>query len=335
MGSNTTETCHYYPSANQRLLRTIPYLPFLLRKLLHIIFFGNIFYGVAAVLLAMETASKLPLPALDWRFYLLLGLGTIFFYTESYSFDPAPQQGNLRAQWIFLHKKWLMAGQWVMALFCLLLVGLLLIAYRNNLANLGWQSWLVAACFPLVAVLYYGLSFPGVFHVNIRKHGFLKPLIIGFVWTGAVVIYPILMALLQHNFQLSLGWPIIWYFTHNLMFITVLCVLFDIKDYAADHNAALKTYVVKHGLRSTIFRFVLPLVVAGMVTYWAFWLPQKMTGFRLVFNFLPFVLLLWVAYSMHRRQSILYYLLVIDGLMIVKAGLGIASIWLSGSVGNS
>jgi hypothetical protein len=36
-------------------------------------------------------------------------------------------------------------------------------------------------------------------------------------------------------------------------------------------------------------------------------------------NIIPFVALLIVAYSMHRRQSILYYLIAIDGLMLLKA----------------
>jgi hypothetical protein len=42
----------------------------------------------------------------------------------------------------------------------------------------------------------------------------------------------------------------------------------------------------------------------------------------------PFVLLIRVAFSMKRRRPILYYLIIIDGLMLVKAVFGsIAMIW--------
>jgi hypothetical protein len=40
---------------------------------------------------------------------------------------------------------------------------------------------------------------------------------------------------------------------------------------------------------------------------------------------IPFVALIAVAYSMHRRKSIFYYLIVIDGLMLVKALCGITA----------
>ncbi|MGL1386138.1 hypothetical protein ACSTJO_00160, partial [Vibrio parahaemolyticus] len=45
---------------------------------------------------------------------------------------------------------------------------------------------------------------------------------------------------------------------------------------------------------------------------------------RIIFNTIPFILLIIVAWSMHRRKSILYYLAVIDGLMLIKALCGIA-----------
>ena len=296
-----------------------------LRQFFYTIFYGNFFYGIAAVLLAMETAAKLPLGRLDWEFYVLLGLGTTFFYTESYSFDPAPKPGNKRADWIFKYRRILMAGQWIMGLLCLALAVSILIEYNEAIRQFNIGEWGMAIFFPLAAILYYGLSFPGVFKLNIRQNGFTKPFVIGMVWTGAVTIYPILMWALQSGELPDYSWRMLWYFTHNLMFITVLCVLFDIKDYAADHNADLKTFVVQHGLRSTIFRFVIPLVVLGICSYLAFWLPREIPHGRLLTNLIPFFLLLLIAYGMQKRRGILYYLAVIDGMMVAKALLGIAS----------
>jgi hypothetical protein len=112
---------------------------------------------------------------------------------------------------------------------------------------------------------------------------------------------------------------------HNWMFITVLCILFDIKDYAADHNRQLKTFVVRVGLRRVIYGIVWPLVVTGMVALFAFMLLRTFSLAGMVMNVLPMIALLMVAQSMQQRRPIEYFLVAIDGLMIVKALFGMLS----------
>ena len=103
------------------------------------------------------------------------------------------------------------------------------------------------------------------------------------------------------------------------MFISVLCIMFDIKDYAMDYNAQLKTFVVKFGLRKTIFFIIIPLSLIGFGTFLTFGYVNHFPMQRLFFNGIPFLLLIAVAYSLHHRKSVLYYLIIIDGLMLVKA----------------
>jgi 4-hydroxybenzoate polyprenyltransferase len=112
---------------------------------------------------------------------------------------------------------------------------------------------------------------------------------------------------------------------HNWMFITVLCILFDIKDYAADHNRQLKTFVVRVGLRRVIYSIVWPLVVTGMVALFAFMLLREFSLAGMVMNVLPMIALLMVTQSMQQRRPIEYFLVAIDGLMIVKALFGMLS----------
>jgi 4-hydroxybenzoate polyprenyltransferase len=110
------------------------------------------------------------------------------------------------------------------------------------------------------------------------------------------------------------------------MFITLLCIMFDIKDYAADHNEQLKTFVVEYGLRRTIFYILIPLAAIGLGTFVLYAAIRHFPLLRILVNTIPFILLIIVAYSMHRRKNILYYLAIIDGLMLVKALCGIAGI---------
>ncbi len=110
------------------------------------------------------------------------------------------------------------------------------------------------------------------------------------------------------------------------MYITMLCIMFDIKDYAADHNHQLKTFVVRYGLRKTIFYILIPLTLVGLGTFLMYALLRNFPLLRILINTIPFILLIIVAYSMHRRKSILYYLAIIDGLMLAKAVCGIIGI---------
>lgn len=110
------------------------------------------------------------------------------------------------------------------------------------------------------------------------------------------------------------------------MYISVLAIMFDIKDYADDANRHLKTFVVQTGLRKTIFLIVLPLTTIGLIAFSIFAFKSSFTLPHYFINLVPFLLLLWVAYSMHRRKPILYYLIIIDGLMLVKGICGILGV---------
>ena len=109
------------------------------------------------------------------------------------------------------------------------------------------------------------------------------------------------------------------------MFISVLAILFDIKDYAADHNLQLKTFVVRAGIRTTIFLVIIPLTLAGLLSLVVFASLQSFPPLRIAINCIPFMALLAVAFSMQRRKAIIYYLAVIDGLMLLKAVCGIVA----------
>src|SRR5207244_4832441 len=89
-------------------------------------------------------------------------------------------------------------------------------------------------------------------------------------------------------------------FIKNFMFVTVLCIMFDIKDYAADHNLQLKTFVVKAGLRKTIFLILIPLSLLGLSSFILFGVIRHFSILKILLNVIPFLFLIMVAYSIHR-----------------------------------
>ena len=95
------------------------------------------------------------------------------------------------------------------------------------------------------------------------------------------------------------------------------------QDYPTDANKHLRTFVVRYGLRNTIFSILIPLLLIGLISLGVFAYFKGFGWPQVLCNVLPFLLTIYVAYSMHRRKNIMYYLMVIDGLILFKAICGI------------
>lgn len=203
----------------------------------------------------------------------------------------------------------------------------ILLRYGGELKHLSGRQLLLTVPFPLLGILYYGISTAG-HRYSLRNIGWMKPFLIGFIWAGLVTVYPIVFAQLTQKVDLGFSLIQLLLFIKNFMFVTVLCIMFDIKDYATDANQQLKTFVVKAGLRHTIFYILIPLCIAGLGCFLLYGFTHGFSGMKIFLNAIPFLLAIAVAYSLHKRKSILYYLILIDGLMLVKALCGItAMLW--------
>ncbi len=290
--------------------------------------FGNYFYGICAIALSIEASLQQGSSLNSRTYYLLVFVATVLYYTHAYIAEPDSEPGNQRSAWYHTHRQFVKYTQLIFTVV-LLITGMdLLEANWSHLKYTSLLLWVMAGLFPLVAALYYGSLTPGRATNSLRKQGWLKPFFIGFVWAGAVTIYPVLFYSIEEGIPYIPGLVSILLFVKNFMFITMLCIMFDIKDYAADHNLHLKTFVVSLGLRKTIFYIIIPLSIIGLGTFIVYAVLRDFPFLRIVINTIPFILLIIVAYSLHRRKSILYYLAIIDGLMLAKAICGIIGITL-------
>lgn len=293
-------------------------------KIIRFIFFGNYFVGILAVALTMEATFQLRLPFNSLNYYLLLFLAPTIYYTYAYNkVSNQPSATNPRTQWYFEHKKLINRSQIILSMVCVLLAVNLLYDNFVNILNLPLIYWIAIGMIVIAAAFYYGLLPRSFLKFNLRSTGWFKAFVIGFVWACCANVLPLIMLKIETgiNYHDSVLWT--WLFIKNWMFCTVNAIIFDIKDYPTDANKHLRTFVVRYGLRKTIFQILIPLLVIGLVSlgifasYKGFGLPQVLC------NVLPFVLTIYIAYSMHRRKNILYYLMVIDGLILFKAICGI------------
>lgn len=289
------------------------------------IFFSNYFYGLCAIALSIEASLQQRIPLNSLSFYIFIFAITALYYTKAYITEKRTRKGNPRSDWYWENRNFVISSQLFLTAIAIIYVAVILYKHYDFIFQLPLLHWALMLVFPIIAALYYGINHPAFRKLRLRNIGWLKPFIIGFVWAGLVNIYPMMFYDIEHELEYVPDIIGILLFIKNFMFVTVLCIMFDIKDYAADHNLQLKTFVVKAGLRKTIFFILIPLSLLGLSSFILFGVIRQFSVLKIALNVIPFLLLIMVAYSLHKRKSIFYYLIVIDGLMLIKALCGITA----------
>ncbi|WP_243718123.1 UbiA prenyltransferase family protein [Pedobacter changchengzhani] len=277
-----------------------------------------------AVALNLEGLAQLNLPYNSLTYYALLFLAPIVYYTYAYNRATlVTSESNLRTKWYFDNKKFIGISQAVLFTICLILALSFLYQNFENIIHLPFLYWLAIIIIVLAGGLYYGLLPRSFLPFNLRNTGWLKAFVIGFVWACCANVLPLIFLKIELNVG-SLNFLLwTWLFIKNWMFCTVNAIIFDIKDYPTDANKQLRTFVVRFGLRSTIFYVLMPLLAIGLLSMFTFAYFMHFKLEMLIFNVLPFLLTTFVAYNMYKRKSILFYLIVIDGLIFFKALCGL------------
>jgi 4-hydroxybenzoate polyprenyltransferase len=295
----------------------------ILDKLIACIFYGNYFYGLCVLTLILETCSLLNIPCDEILMYTVAYIATVLFYSYPYTKKYFPLSSNPRTQWYFRNRVWVNRSMIALTLVFVLLASWSVIENITVIKKISGMQWLLLLVFPATGALYYGTNFISGF--NLRQVSLIKPFVIGFVWAGAVSIYPVLYYDVKYSKEVLFDLLACLLFLKNFMFVSVLAIMFDIKDYVTDSHTQLNTLVVKIGLRKTIFYVLLPLPVLGLLTFLSYAIPHQFDIPKMILILLPFLLLIAVAYSLKQRRSLLYYLIVVDGLMVLKALFGIVA----------
>ncbi|MBL7952089.1 MAG: hypothetical protein JNM62_10245 [Flavobacteriales bacterium] len=286
-------------------------------------FYGNWAYGFFAVALCVEAALQQRTALNGPLYHLITFLAVVVFYNHAYRTHTTTGGADDRARWYVRNGKVMRRVQFALVA---LLVGALALAGaacgQRLLAMDGTQLFLFAV-FPAVGLAYYGVGQRGL-----RRVGWLKPFVLGFVWAGVVTVYPALVRAVLDGGSIPDPGASVRLFFKNMMFVAMLGVLFDIKDHAGDHRNDLRTFVVRRGLRTTLFRIVLPLTVLGLLTFLGYGAFNGFSIPKLLLNTVPFAALVAVIYALRKRRSMAYYLVVVDGLLLVKAVCGsVAMVW--------
>lgn len=297
-------------------------------RITRFIFFGNYFIGILAIALSVESVFQLHLPLNSVWYYLLVFSATVMYYTYAYA-DASKSYAvqNPRSAWYRKHRVFVLWSQRILLAVVIGLSAWLVFDNFNGILHLPLFYWLCVLLMLLSAVSYYGLLPGSLIRFNLRNTGWIKAFVIGFVWACCVTLLPLIMLEISGDAHFNHPFFLFWFFVKNWMFCTVNAIMFDMKDYADDANRQLKTFVVRFGLRQTIFYVLMPLCLIGIVSMLMFATYRHFSVYSVLINLIPFILLLVISWSMHRKHRILYYLIVIDGLLLVKALCGITAMY--------
>jgi 4-hydroxybenzoate polyprenyltransferase len=284
-------------------------------------FFGNYFYAVCMAALCMASFTQLGHRQIPVLFVAIAAVATVYYYNHSYLLESIDDAPNQRTIWVREHAGRIKKTQWLLLTFIIGGGSYQLFTLQPGIELLEPYDIFYCCLIGIGAFLYYfdTKKYPWL---NLRSYGIIKPLVIGSIWAGIGVFTPYLfLKLTNQTYQGMAHMPIL--FISNALYITIIAVLFDIKDFESDANKQMKTLVVRMGLTKTINWFVVTLGALILMATLRYSYLHGFTGYQILLNTIPLILLISVSYQMYQRKSILYYLAIIDGLIVVKAACGL------------
>ena len=258
--------------------------------------YANVFIAVCSFAQVLLTYHLFPIPVnFDNNSYLVFVLLCTFLQynvQRGYHVVNESNSNSPRSLWTIRHKKTMLFA---------LAISLIAVLFLCN--KLSYLSIGIMVGAEIISTLYYLQPF------NLRRHGYIKPFLISFVWVISCSLVPLIENDLLTTHSL-------WFLVSQFVFISVLCMLFDIKDNQADYLSGVNTYANRFGVTSTKIICAL-LVIVGFTCFYIF---QHDIHSLILSIILRLLLLGTILYTNDHRHSFYFYLWI-DGLLIIQTAL--------------
>jgi 4-hydroxybenzoate polyprenyltransferase len=254
--------------------------------------YANVFIAICALAQVFLTYHlfSIPFNFANNSYLLFILLSTYLQYNVQRGY--MINQNNVheeRSQWLIKHKKVLLIS-----------VGLSLLIVLFLCNNLSWTSIGIMIGAEVVSTLYYLQPF------NLRRHGYIKPFLISSVWAISCSLVPLIENKLVTENSM-------FYVASQFCFISVLCLLFDIKDGESDYLSGVNTYVNKFGVKTTK---VICLIFVSL-GFTCFYLFNHEVHFLITSIILRLFIIATVLFTNEKKHSFYFYLWV-DGLLLLQ-----------------
>jgi hypothetical protein len=280
------------------------------------IIWSNHFYGICAAMLCIESSYMLLHQFPNYFLLALVYLATVIYYTHAYITESTEGISNERMLWYQQHKKYLVIRQLVFTCICLY-IALFKIHFLQIINQASIAVYIILFFTIISALGYYIPNVGSSFIRSYRTKGLLKSMAIAWVWTITCCLMPILMEpnatiyLMHANFIL--------FAIQLFIYVFLLAILFDIKDIQKDQNEQVNTIALKLGAEKTVSAVIVPLLLLYFLvsTYWVYKTAQS--PLFLLFQAFLVLLTYYMALKIIQQRTIFINVLLIDGLLILKA----------------
>ncbi len=289
----------------------------LLRNLVQdFIVFSNLFIAACAAFLTAETFSLLYIKQATW-FTAIVFCATLLIYNLHYLQKSKTDKRDFRLNWM---RKNLLLVYIFSAASLIALSSLIFSNYTFFFFTAGKLSFLkllLFASIPLLAIAYSQPLLPGQ-KKSVRSWGWFKPIYLSLFWTVVTILIPIYFT--APNLLIAKPSAIIALLLNRFFFMLGLCLLFNIRDFEEDKKDGLKTLAVVYGKQLTLkygkwLLLILNILATGVLLYTLNYnKPFIITAF-----FIPVVLVWLLFHYFHYSRNTASFVLVYDGLMVVKA----------------
>jgi 4-hydroxybenzoate polyprenyltransferase len=267
----------------------------LLKRIFDYILFSNVFIALGAVSLTYSSITQLKLNTSNKTYLLLVFFATLFIYNFQRLFYKRNHTNNsIRRIWINknlplvkLHAALGFVGTCITFLYC-----------DYNLL------------FYLSPLLLLSIAYFTPF-IKLRKHPLLKLLALVLVWTMVTATIPLLLANEPINASHLL------HITERFLFLTAICIPFDIRDLKIDKKESIQTLPHLVGEKTATRIGLLCLSVSVIVLFMEY-VSETIyinTFSALILSTLVTAILIAATSS---KRSEYFYVVGIDGTMLIQ-----------------
>lgn len=270
-----------------------------IKKLLEFILFTSIFVAGCAVAFCMETNILLGVAFNNFSFYCFVFGATIVQYNLHYIVKKVAAKDSARLRWSQRNKN---------IHLILLIAGSFLILF--SLFSFHLEHFFILFVLGCISFLYSFPFLPFAKKKRIKDYGFLKITTLALLWTLVTVWFPVS----GHAYDTGL---FIFVFIKRLLFMFILCLLFDMRDIEVDNSEDIKTLAVVLGHKKSYnLSYFLLLVFVFLSIAQYFYVPQM----RFMIPMLISAAATFVTIEITKKSnSDFIYLAGIDGMMLLQA----------------
>lgn len=269
----------------------------ILRKFIDWLVYSVVWIACCAAMMAVESSLILRQPLPGTAVLGFVFFSTLCHYNLHYLFRKRQPELSLRDRWSQAHRWWFVPA--------------IIISAGLSLACLSQFSLheMIAVVVLAMVSLWYSLPWlpPGW---QLKQQGVLKPFILAAVWTMVTVWLP------AHDAD-----PMLLYLVmaRRFVFILTLCLAFDVRDQQKDTVQNIRTIPVRWGSGLT-YRLMDALLILFVI--FAIGVEWKLHRYDVLLTLCFSALLTKLSLQATQKYtSEVYYLGVIDGMMIVQASL--------------